>query len=107
MLGTPKKKGREPSAPAPDHAGDPPRVAGNSDYLQILRPLGPLHLLEQQSELDVQEAPAGEHRQAGKLEQFGSAQSMRPSQSLSMPSLQTSVTGAQVPGSRKGFTAAK
>ena len=74
-------------------------------YLQILLPERPLHLLEQQSEFTVHEAPAGlqlgEH--AGLVLQFESAQSTRPSQSLSIPSVQTSVVGVQ-PDPRKGST---
>ena len=68
-----------------------------------------MHLFEQHSELLVQEAPEGLHVgvQKGDVAQFGSAQSTRPSQSLSIPSLQTSVTGVQVPGSRNGFTEGK
>jgi hypothetical protein len=104
-----KQKGREPAAPAPKHAGGPRRAAGNIDYLQDFPPFGPLHLLEQHWELDVHAAPAALHvwLHEGDAEQFGSAQSVRPSQSLSTESLQISVTGVQVPGSRKGFTDAK
>jgi len=61
--------------------------------------------LEQQSELAVQLAPLPEQddEQKGEPVQFESAQSVNPSQSLSTPSLHTSVVGTQV-APRKGAT---
>jgi hypothetical protein len=75
-------------------------------YLQVFRPLGPLQLTEQQSELLMQMAPAGLQLlwQFGALLQSESAQSVKVSQSLSMPSLQFSVVGMQVEPARKGAT---
>ena len=64
-------------------------------------------MFEQQSLLFVQEEPTGLQvgEQDGDDEQFGSAQSVNPSQSLSAPSLQTSATGVQPPpGARNGCT---
>ena len=46
---------------------------------------GPLHLMEQHSASDEQEAPTGEQLPVA---QSGSAASMKPSQSLSSPSEQ-------------------
>jgi hypothetical protein len=65
-------------------------------------------LFPQQSALTVQELPTAPQplTQFGAVEQFESAQSVAPSQSLSIPSLQTSVVGEQaVP--RKGETEEK
>src|SRR5437867_13366677 len=95
---SPKKKRRELFAPAHRLVGDPRSVARRGNYLQVLRPAGPLHLLEQQSELFAHNAPPGlQAGQDGDPAQFGSAQSIRLSQSSSMPSLQTSVVGTQPP----------
>ena len=74
-------------------SGRPGRPGG---YRQVLRPAGPLHLFEQQSEFTVQPPPTGVQGQDGDPTQFESAQSMAVSQSLSMPSLQISVDGTQV-----------
>lgn len=80
-----------------------------SRYLQVFLPGFPLQELLQHCELAVQVAPDGRSVhppvQAGLALQFESAQSVKPSQSLSTPSVQTSADGVQPPaGSRNGAT---
>ncbi len=61
-------------------------------YLQVLPPLGPLHLFEQQSEAVTQESPTlpQVELQDGSPEQNGSLQSAPFAQSSSAPLLQIS-----------------
>ena len=96
----PKKKRREDRSPR--RAPDLP--AKHPCYLQLFLPAGPVHLPEQHWEFAVQLAPLPPQEQEGEPEQFESAQSVNPSQSLSTPSLQTSVEGTQVLPARKGAT---
>src|SRR6185503_16671558 len=100
------KKGGGRSSLPPLHASrDPKRIARR--YRQVLL-APPLHLFEQQSEFTLHDAPLGLQllTQDGWLAQFESAQSVAPSQSLSMPSVQTSVVGVQV-APRNGWTDGK
>ena len=84
----------------------PPTLKRRANQRQVWFPAGPLHLLLQHWLLAVQVPPFGVHEpQDGLPEQFESAQSMAPSQSLSTPSLQTSAVGVQPPlGARNGCT---
>src|SRR5437867_2060908 len=73
------------------------RAGSRPSYRQVLLPFGPLQLPEQQSALPAQLDPRARQLppHAGSAAQSASAQSMSVSQSLSIPSAQTSADGVQ------------